>query len=92
VTVVGAGVAGLTAGYLRQRHDDVTLDESEPRCTDGLRVEITRLRDHLTVFRASLTGRPDAAGPSLQAIRRWLRRLPVVVPRPPAPVQGGVQP
>ena len=69
------------------------------------------MRDHHTVFRASLTGRPDAAAPSflagalrhpvagqrvmalikLQGIRLWLRRLPVV-PRPPAPVQEGVQP
>lgn len=31
VAVVGAGVAGLTAGYLLQRHYDVTLFESEPR-------------------------------------------------------------
>ena len=31
VAVVGAGVAGLTAGYILQRHYDVTLYESEPR-------------------------------------------------------------
>ncbi|HVT64322.1 MAG TPA: FAD-dependent oxidoreductase [Mycobacteriales bacterium] len=31
VAVVGAGVAGLTAGYLLQRRYDVTLFESEPR-------------------------------------------------------------
>jgi predicted NAD/FAD-binding protein len=31
VAVVGAGVAGLTAGYLLQREYDVTLYESEPR-------------------------------------------------------------
>ena len=78
VAVVGAGVAGLTAGYLLQRDYDVTLYESEPRLGDDLRVEIARLRDHHTVFR-------------LQGIRRWLRRLPVA-PRPPAPVQEGVQP
>ena len=40
VAVVGAGVAGLTASYLLQRDDDVTLYESEPRLGDDLRVEI----------------------------------------------------
>jgi uncharacterized protein len=87
------------------------MEFTDPRRTDDLRVEITLVRDHHTVFWASLTGRPDAAAPSflvgalrhpgagqrvmalikLQGIRLWLRRLPVV-PRPPAPVQGGVQP
>jgi DUF1365 family protein len=37
---------------------------TDPRAIGELRVEITLSRDHLTVFRASLTGRADTAAPS----------------------------
>ena len=103
VAVVGAGVAGLTAGYLLQRSCDARGDD--------VHVEITRTRDPHAVFRASLTGRPAAAAPLVprrrvpasrgRAAGMGLVKLqgdPVVAPAPagrppdPAPVQEeGVQ-